>query len=738
MARNKEKFADLLTAAIYNIKSKKKKTIEAIQDELGYAVGYEGGASIEYWRKGNVPPDLNKTIKLANELFKQGGITTREEFDQLLLSADHFNPEELEKYYDQLSCPTLKHENKRIPLQRPPRSEYFTGRETELEWLKNNLKCGQVTTLWGPGGIGKTALATEAIWALAPGDKPPEEFPDGIVICNFYRERQIDATLRKIARDFGVTTNDDDSPFYAAQNALDSRKALIVLDGAENLEDLSPILDLSSTCGVLIITRNNKQVVNKEYEIHLVSLPLEHAISILQYWAEEPFVANKEFAAQLVCELVGSLPLALKIAGKYMHSTKQNVEELAEWLVTSPLEALDHGNRQSQSIPTLLKKSIEVMSQEAQRALGLVGILAPSTFDHRIIASGLKTEPYEARNLLGELVAFGLVDRTDHLYIVGHPLIYIYANQQLLISSEELRGVVRHFLGVWSEKEGIAELREHLIPVLMTCHSQKEWQLEFDLAMAELNQTNLSTTTKLINPESLYVCELASEASEKIGNKETWALLEQILGNSYVPKSTIPFTRAMMSLGGVGIPDENTINHYWDITYLFPIVDWLPMADTHYQQALEIYRELGNQDQEINILYSLAHGYFSQKKYEQAKQFFQQLFNILQKQKKYQTLFFTITNIADTCIERQDFDQANYYCQHIVKYVREVWGRGKEIEYINQYAMAFLRLGAHDLCLEYYRKLLEIYQEEGIDLSNVRQSTMLKALAPYFSDDESS
>lgn len=51
----------------------------------------------------------------------------------------------------------------RIPLQRPPQVDHFTGREDELTSLLNALQPGRVVTLWGPGGIGKTALASMAI-----------------------------------------------------------------------------------------------------------------------------------------------------------------------------------------------------------------------------------------------------------------------------------------------------------------------------------------------------------------------------------------------------------------------------------------------------------------------------------------------------------------------------------------------------------------------------------------------
>ena len=57
-------------------------------------------------------------------------------------------------------------------------------------WLLAELQPGRRVTLCGPGGMGKTALASEAIWRLAPGDVPPERFPDGVLWHSFYGQPQ--------------------------------------------------------------------------------------------------------------------------------------------------------------------------------------------------------------------------------------------------------------------------------------------------------------------------------------------------------------------------------------------------------------------------------------------------------------------------------------------------------------------------------------------------------------------
>ncbi len=67
------------------------------------------------------------------------------------------------------------------PRDLPPRASGFVGRERELAELRANLRAGQATelsaALAGLGGVGKSALASEAVWLLA-GE--PGAFPGGI------------------------------------------------------------------------------------------------------------------------------------------------------------------------------------------------------------------------------------------------------------------------------------------------------------------------------------------------------------------------------------------------------------------------------------------------------------------------------------------------------------------------------------------------------------------------------
>ena len=95
MAQSPQKFGRLLTEAVHNIRTFEgqtlKKTVRIVQDELGYALGRQGGSSIEYWRKGNIPATVADLENLTRELVKRNGLNS-DETRQLLIYAGHPQP----------------------------------------------------------------------------------------------------------------------------------------------------------------------------------------------------------------------------------------------------------------------------------------------------------------------------------------------------------------------------------------------------------------------------------------------------------------------------------------------------------------------------------------------------------------------------------------------------------------------------------------------------------------------
>ena len=221
---------------------------------------------------------------------------------------------------------------RRVPLHKPLRVEPFIGRTAELTRLLADLEAGRIVTLCGPGGIGKTSLAAEAIWTLAPADDPPARFPDGIFFYSFYRQPQAGLALTAIARAFGVEPLP--VPRDAARQALAGRRALIVLDGAEAADDLEAVLAVTGSCGVIITTRRHGDAP-ADYQ-DLEPLPRAESLDLLCAWAG-PYAIdadacdeeNRLAAANEMVRLLGGLPLAIFLAGRYLAQRRQHAANMS-------------------------------------------------------------------------------------------------------------------------------------------------------------------------------------------------------------------------------------------------------------------------------------------------------------------------------------------------------------------------------------------------------------------------
>lgn len=313
-----------------------------------------------------------------------------------------------------------------LPFQRPPRTKHFVGRQKELAQLKSTIKPGSMITLTGASGIGKSALASEAIWLITPQHLPPDTFPDGIIYHDFNKEPQANQALSKIARAFGEDP-EQGTPATAALRALAGRRALLILDGAEQADDLEAVLAVRGGCGVLITSRQRKDAYAEQLDIS--ALPTDDAVKLLKAWAGE--WAADEMIAQRICDLVGGLPLAVRIIGRYLAQQKENAIDFLARLKKTPLTALDMGQPRDESISSQLEKSLTRVSEAAEQALAVVGMLPSAPFNRQEVAHKLKMPVHAGGRLLGELVNQSLLVRTKRLYEVSHPLIHTYAKQHL-------------------------------------------------------------------------------------------------------------------------------------------------------------------------------------------------------------------------------------------------------------------------------------------------------------------
>ena len=160
---NVRKFSQLLTQGVRQIKSLTGNNLDIIQDEIGYALGREGGSCIQYWRRqgSQLPSDPYDIYSLARELAERGGLQL-EECIRFLEAGDYPNPiqaaDEIFKAHSQTNgnSPINGVENGQgvdfvtgVPITTP---RLFFGRERELRFI---YRCWQKRPLQNVAIIGK-------------------------------------------------------------------------------------------------------------------------------------------------------------------------------------------------------------------------------------------------------------------------------------------------------------------------------------------------------------------------------------------------------------------------------------------------------------------------------------------------------------------------------------------------------------------------------------------------------
>lgn len=216
------------------------------------------------------------------------------------------------------------------PVISPPRTR-FVGRRQESILLHDMVSESRLTTIVGPGGVGKTRLAIE--YAAGKADAWLVRLAD---------TREPAAIAPGIAAAVGLTQIATDSPAAIAR-ALGDRPGLLVLDNCEHLlDDLTEtVLILLAGCPQLRILATSRQPTGIEGEQLLVLSPLdvddERGAAVELFldrtrahrvgWQPGPADLT---AARAVCAALDGLPLAIELAAARTRSI--GLADLAERL----------------------------------------------------------------------------------------------------------------------------------------------------------------------------------------------------------------------------------------------------------------------------------------------------------------------------------------------------------------------------------------------------------------------
>lgn len=352
MAEPNYHFADLLKEAIYNIKKLEAKKISIIHDEIGYALGKKGGASVEHWRKGNLPVRWTELDQLARILVDRGHMKR----SWLVSFLDHGHHPAAEALINELFPIPLPLENLeskverevahttpvpitfQLPIDKLPeagnlpsgskmplsRNRFFVGRKQDLLALAGHFQGGHIAAVTqthiaaaaGLGGVGKTQLASEFVHLYG------QFFPGGVFWLSFEDPEAVPSQIAACGGASGM----DLSPAYwdlplkeqirlVTQAWQSPTPRLLVFDNLEDETLLTEWMPTTGGCRVLVTSRRGEwdPVLGVE-TIPVGALYRHESIDLLTNLSG---VADRQILDKIAAEL-GDLPLALHLAGKYL------------------------------------------------------------------------------------------------------------------------------------------------------------------------------------------------------------------------------------------------------------------------------------------------------------------------------------------------------------------------------------------------------------------------------------
>ena len=137
----------------------------------------------------------------------------------------------------------------------PAEPNSFVGRGRDLGDLTLLLSNVRALTLCGPGGIGKTRLATRLGWQLA-GD-----FPDGVWLVELADHADPEHAVRRVADVLGISEEPDRPVAETLVDALGGRELLLILDTCEHvvaaIADL--VRDLIAGCPLIRLVATSRE-----------------------------------------------------------------------------------------------------------------------------------------------------------------------------------------------------------------------------------------------------------------------------------------------------------------------------------------------------------------------------------------------------------------------------------------------------------------------------------------------
>ncbi|MGH3297889.1 MAG: AfsR/SARP family transcriptional regulator [Trebonia sp.] len=329
------------------------------------------------------------------------------------------------------------------PTQLPADIGDFTGRDTHVKHLCDLLLAGnaasspgavRIAVVNGAAGLGKTTLAVHAAHQVSA------QFPDGQLHVDLLGASSLAASpgevLARFLRDLGVEGDKvparDDERAALYRTALTGRRVLILLDNAKDAAQVRPLLPGSSSCAVLVTTRNRTSDLASMRFVDLNVLEDTEALALFSRVVGEGRASAEPDATAEVLVACAGLPLAIRICAARLAARRQwRIATLAGRLRDQHrrLDELKTGDLAVRASFQVSYESIRTLSHGADpaRAFRLLGLWQGASISLQAAAALLGEPDDDVAEMLENLVDVNLLESPAPDWYRFHDLLKVYA-----------------------------------------------------------------------------------------------------------------------------------------------------------------------------------------------------------------------------------------------------------------------------------------------------------------------
>jgi tetratricopeptide (TPR) repeat protein len=577
------------------------------------------------------------------------------------------------------------------PNQLPPDIKFFTGRTKEIDELKKALSNDQsviaICSLWGMGGIGKSALAIH----VANQMYHEGYFQDGILFANL-GEISVDDALVIFIQAFNYgerqIPKSHQGKVSLYRSLLRGKKVLILIDNVKDEEQALPFLVNEPTISIIFTSRKHL-VALTEYSALIRDLDVfsvDEAKELLEKRLGTRY-KTEPLAVSRICQLAGNLPLAISLAASSLADQKKwpILQKYVERLDESEnlLDAFSRTTSKERSLRRVFQLSYETLSQDQKEDIVLLTLLEKNNFGSSGLVALTGKKKNDAIDQLDEFVNLSLLLRSDFGGYRFHDLILSFAKEKISdFSTAEVEAAY-------------SRLKDYLFTLerarfLSKQASSNMWDKNFDKA--------------------IELCLQAQQINLKVRSRSEQANILGLLAFAYSQKDelnkSIEFNQQRIDLCKEIGNRAGLASSLVSLAVNFARKSEFDQSIEFFQQALSINRELGNHAGEAQALSGLASAIVNKGELDRAIQFYQQVLSINKKTGNHAGESSALSGLASVFVKKGEFDKAIEFYQKALSLDNQSSNQFWQAYTLSRLADTFAQKGDLDSAIEFYFKAL--------------------------------